>query len=923
MLADPGILPILHSEPGKASGIAVCWPNTSMTARSSIPRFLSACLLGLAASGFSFADTTQPFPENPAGWPEVSTQSKPWTRWWWLGSAVDKENLTRELEAFAKAGIGGVEICPIYGAVGAEDRFIDFLSPKWMEMLAHTTKEAKRLGLGVDMTTGTGWPFGGPMVGKDDASEGMQRIEAKAEGGKNLTLQWKDAELACLRAFPESGNPVDLKDKAKDHGIDWTPPDGTWTVSGIAVKRGIQNVKRAAPGGSGLVLDPYSKAAMNRYTAVFDKAFSEFDAPLPRARFHDSFEYYGADWSDGLLETFRQARGYDLQSQLPAFNGIGDPETIARVRADYRQTLGEMHHAYLSAWHDWAVEHGGITRNQAHGSPGNLLDHYAVSDIPETEIFRHVGEDQIPMLRFAASAANAKGRPLVSAETFTWLGEHFQVTPAQLKEAADFVFLGGVNHVFFHGIPYSPQDAPWPGWLFYASTHMGPNGGLWHDLPAFTGYLQRCQSILQSGKPDSEVLLYFPFADLIHDGAEKLPLFTIHNQNEWLHPTPFYQTAMEMWKKGITFDFVSDELLKQATVRDGAVVLGNNAFKVLVIPAAKKIPEETLREVARLQGSGGRIEFFCYDKPPVPDVPGFLNFEQRRGTAREMMRKNRFGYRLGKLKSILGYRHDVKSETMVRQGLRFVRRKHADGFHYFIVNRTGKEFSGSIKLATRFKSAVLLDPWRPDFHAVINSAEIPLRLAPSQSIVIRTFTSKSVDGPAWKVPAVSNETLTVTGPWKLEFLDGGPALPKPADLPHLASWTTLPDPLAKSFSGTARYSTSFETAEDLGSGLTLDLGKIAHTARVFLDGKLVGISWCPPHELDLSGPLAKGRHTLAIEVTNLAANRIAELDRRKVPWKLFHEINFVNIDYKPFDASAWPAMDSGLPGPVRLLIRKP
>ena len=67
------------------------------------------------------------------------------------------------------------------------------------------------------------------------------------------------------------------------------------------------------------------------------------------------------------------------------------------------------------------------------------------------------------MLQFASSAAHVTGKKLVSAETFTWLGEHFQVTPAQLKEAADFVWLGGVNHIFFHGIPYTPEDAAWPG----------------------------------------------------------------------------------------------------------------------------------------------------------------------------------------------------------------------------------------------------------------------------------------------------------------------------------------------------------------------------------------------------------------------------------------------------------------------------
>jgi hypothetical protein len=886
--------------------------------RKDLARALSAFLMLPALAD---ADSTRGFPGNPAGWPAATMQNKPWTRWWWLGSAVDKPNITRELEAFAKAGIGGVEICPIYGAVGAEDRFIDFLSPKWMEMLAHTTKEAKRLGLGVDMTTGTGWPFGGPMVGKDDSSQGMQRIMQAAPGGKPVSLTWKDADPRCLRAFSETGESIDLMEHVKDGRLEWTPPEGNWTLAGIAAKRGIQNVKRAAPGGSGSVLDPYSTAAMNHYTSAFDKAFAGFDAPWPRAQFHDSFEYYGADWSDGLLLHFRVARGYDLRSQLPAFNGKGDPEIITRVRADYRLTLSEMHHEYLSAWHEWAVKHGGITRNQAHGSPGNLLDHYAVSDIPETEIFRHVGEDQIPMLRFATSAAHAMGRPLVSAETFTWLGEHFQVTPAQLKEAADFVFLGGVNHVFFHGIPYSPDDAPWPGWLFYASTHMGPNGGLWHDLPAFTGYLQRCQSILQAGKPDSDVLLYFPFADIIHDGAEKLPLFTVHNQNEWLHPTPFYQTAMETWNQGITFDFVSDDLLKRATVRDGVILLGENEFKVLVIPAASRIPEETLREFARIRNSGGRIEFVCSDKPPVPDVPGFLNFEQRRSVCEKLRLENHFSYKSGDLKGVLTDRADIRSETMVRDGLRFVRRKHDGGYHYFIVNRSGKEFTGSIQLATRFKSAVLLDPWRPDFRAMVTSGEIPLRLAASQSLVIRTFTSESIDGPAWKIPSGSAETIPLPGPWKLEFLDGGPVPPQAAELATPASWTTLPDPAAKSLSGTARYSTSFDFPE--ASSITLDLGNVAHTARVFIDGKPVGISWCPPHELDLTGKIPPGRHTLAVEVTNLAANRIADLDRRKVPWKRFYEINFVNIDYKPFDASTWPAMDSGLPGPVRIWVRKP
>lgn len=875
------------------------------------PYPICAALALLTAAGVR----SQPLPLE---WPEPTAENKPWTRWWWLGSAVDKANLTRELEAFAKAGIGGVEICPIYGAMGAEDRFIPFLSPQWMEMLAHTTTEAERLGMRVDLTTGTGWPFGGPSVTTELASKGLQRIHARVEGGTPVSLKLPAGELQCLMAVPENGKPIDLTGHAARGRIEWTPPAGDWTITGISARSGIQKVKRAAPGAEGSVLDPFSPASMNAYLAGFEKAFAGFKAPMPRAQFHDSFEYYGADWTPGLLEAFRQNRGYDLRERLAEFNGKGDRETVARVRADYRETLGELHQSYLQAWRDWAKKHGGFTRNQAHGSPGNLLDHYAVAGIPETEIFRHVAEDQIPMLRFAASAAHSNGTHLVSSETFTWLGEHFQVTPESLKEAADFVFLGGVNHIVFHGIPYSPADAGWPGWLFYASTHMGPCGGLWRDLPAFYGYLRRCQSILQEGRPDSEVLIYFPFADTIHGGEEKLPLFTIHNQNQWLHSSPFHKAAMEMWDTGVTFDFASDAMLRRASVRDGAVILGTNEFKALVIPETRRMPLETMRQLERLASAGARIVFHSGNAEEL-DVPGLHDLGKRRAEINAI--RQRLAKASPDLSATLRESCGIIAEPMRAKGLRFVRRKWSGGHLYFIVNRSGKRFDGPITLARPFRSAAVLDPMHPDRKGLVHSREIPLGLAPNESIVIRTFDSHPVDGPSWTIPEETN-SITIVGPWNLEFIDGGPSLPRAAKLTRTDAWTTLDDPACKTFSGTARYSTTFVHDGKAGERAHIDLGKVAHTARVRLNGREAGISWSPPHILDVSSLLKTGENTLAIEVTNLAANRIADLDRRKVDWKRFHEINFVNIDYKPFDASNWATIESGLIGPVRLIRMK-
>jgi hypothetical protein len=283
-----------------------------------------------------------------------------------------------------------------------------------------------------------------------------------------------------------------------------------------AFSRLIQEARRLALSRlSSVSPKPFSTESMEEYLEHFSEAF-EGGKIGPRAHFHDSFEYYGAAWTPGVVDAFRKQHGYDLLDRVPEWFGARGEDVAARVRSDYRATLSDLHGRYLDAWNAWAKGGGSMTRNQAHGSPGNLLDHYAVSDIPETEIFRHVADDQIPMLQFAASAARTSGRKLTSAESFTWLDEHFQVTPGKLKEAAHFLFLGGVNHLIYQGVQYSPEDAGWPGWLFYASTHMGRNGGLWRDLPSFNGYLARCQSILQEGVPSVDALLYFPAADLLH-----------------------------------------------------------------------------------------------------------------------------------------------------------------------------------------------------------------------------------------------------------------------------------------------------------------------------------------------------------------------------------------------------------------------
>jgi hypothetical protein len=142
----------------------------------------------------------------------------------------------------------------------------------------------------------------------------------------------------------------------------------------------------------------------------------------------------------------------------------------------------------------------------------------------------------------------------------------------------------------------------------------------------------------------------------------------------------------------------------------------------------------------------------------------------------------------------------------------------------------------------------------------------------------------------------------------------------PAFIQHgFGSWTGQGGEWER-FAGTARYEFEFSLPAGVkADDWRLELGDVRETARVFVNGKQADLLWSLPIRTNIGAFLQPGKNTLALEVTNLAANRIRDLDRRKVEWKKFHEINFVNIFYQPFDATNWPLQPSGLLGPVQLV----
>jgi hypothetical protein len=848
-------------------------------------KHFSRLLLLLALAVSLHAASTQVAESSDLAWPQVTRENKPWTRWWWPGSGVDQASLTEQLGKIAAAGFGGVEITPIYGAKGYENRYIDFLSPKWMEMLEHTGREAQRLGLGVDMATGTGWPFGGPWITPADS---------------NTKLVLKDGKLV--------GEPT------------------------------RQMVKRAAPGDEGLVLDPYSPDALQRYLAPFDRAFANFPRGLIRSQFHDSFEYYNASWTPKFEETFRSMHGYDVQQFAAELMGTKplDRDTLARIKCDYRDTLAQLHLDYLHTWVQWSHDHGWLVRNQSHGAPGNLLDLYANADIAETEVFGstpfpipglrryddEVRHDQdLPeslVIRMASSAGHVAGHNLSSSETLTWLREHFKESPSYMKPEIDRLFCDGINHIFYHGTVFSPSDAPWPGWLFYAATQFNPNNPLWDDLAALNRYVARVQSVLQRGSPDNDILLYWPVED-VWDNPDGLMVQLAVHDTKWLTQQPVGKLAQQLIAKGYQFDYISDAQLQQTRVERGELVTPGAHYKVLVVPATRRMPVATLERISAMSDAGAKIVF---EKLPE-DVPGYGRLSERRITFRSTLEK--LATRAVVPVDVVSAFPNLDIPVQL-SGLRCIRRATKDGADYFLANLSQTPYDDRFYLWPGFgTNAVILDPLTGR-SGLAQRSEGPrgnyyayLQLAPGESLILRTFRGEIPSGVSlWKYSRTAGSGIALGGKWSLTFTKGGPVLPPALETTALKSWTDLGGDEVKRFAGTASYRLEFDAPDAKADDWLLDLGDVRETARVRLNGRDVATAWSLPFQLRVGEFLKPGRNVLEIEVTNLAANRIRDMDQRKVEWKIMREINFVNINYQPFDASQWALKPSGLLGPVTL-----
>ena len=797
-------------------------------------------------------------------------ETRPLTRWWWFGGNVDDRELVREIRAMKAAGFGGFELQPVYPlTVDGND---PYLSKPFLRHVSLANETARGLGMRMDVTLGSGWPFGGPHIGLDLASSRICLAQFPiADGATSIALPKLGPGERPIAAFV-GRDAASATPAAIDSGhVSFSEAHGQYLFLFVQTPTG-QQVKRPTVGADGLVLDHMSAAAVESHLqTIGNRLMTAFGDKPPYAVFSDSLEVYNADWTANLLVEFQKRRGYDLTSHLPAL--FFDLPDSGAIRHDWALTLSELTEAnYLKLVTAWAVAHKTRFRAQVYGFPPVALSSQRIVNLAEGE-----GADwrQFSTARWASSANHITGQPVTSAESWTWLhGAPFRATPLDIKAEADTLLLEGINQFVAHGWPYSPPGVAQPGWTFYAAAAMNDHNPWWPVMPDVTRYLQRMSFLLRQGRPVADVAILLPEDDALARATPGNASIT-----DQIGSQVTAGLTRQILDAGFAFDYIDAKSLE---------TLGTD-HKIVILPNISRLPPAAYRSIADFARKGGIV----IAVGQLPDRgPGFLQREQEADCVRDLSREL-FAAGTGK-----GHQtqEDALGQTLrtlavpdlggLTPGVGFVHRHLDGGDLYFVANTTNKTTTFTPTFAAGASAAQWWNPRDGAVHAW--SPDQPTTLAPYESRIFVFGDLLGVKSKTSQLRPYARRPLT--SGWTIKFEKG-----KPQPISMFKSWTDLA--AEAHFSGVATYARKLTLSRrDIAAGLTeLDFGVGAPTvapakslgtqallaapvreaAEVYVNGRRAGSVWTAPFALNLNGFLHPGVNRLEIRVANTAINVLA------------------------------------------------
>jgi hypothetical protein len=896
----------------------------------------TAIFLGVVLVAPAAAQTDSLAPVR-AGFATPPDDARPMMRWWWFGPAVEKTELARELRTMKAGGIGGAEIQPVY-ALELDDpangfRNLPYLSKDFLDMVGFSARTAHDLGMRLNLTLGSGWPYGGSYVPVTDAAGRLRivivTVPPDATSLPIPSIRYGEKLIATfLAAGTSSQYDADHAQQLDATGTyRLTLPGG---ISGPHVvlffisSRTGQQVKRAAVGAEGFVLDHFSmEAIQNHLKTVADPLIAACGDNLPYSVFSDSLEVYESDWTPNFLDEFRTRRGYDLTPHLPELVAETVPEA-ADLRYDWGRTLAELiDEHYLAPLNTWAREHHTKFRSQSYGQPAVRLSSNALVDLPEGEGSQWHGP--FSFTRWATSASHVYGRPITSSETWTWLhSPSFRATPLDMKAEADTFFLQGINQLVGHGWPYSPPSAGDPGWAFYAAAVFNDHNPWWIVMPDVTSYLARVSYLLRQGEPANDIAVLLPEEDA--QARFRPGHVSVTDELRSLLGPDLVPAILDA---GYNFDFIDSAAIDHEGIH----------YPVLVMPGVERLPLATYRRIEEYARGGGMVIAL---KSLPSRAPGFADGPRDSAAVAQISQelfaagaKNaKLVARPAELAAAIGAA--LKPDVTIIPAtptVGFIHRKLPNADIYFVANTDNQSHVLVVNFRVKRGAAERWDPFTGQTGFAGPSTTQILTLAPYQSEVV--VFSDHLGRPTETPSAIPFDPIDLTHDWKVTFDKSGAM----EAMPSLESWTAIEG--EKYYSGTATYERAVEIPDDVAKAgsVYLDFGDgtpvareqlhqagtrtwydppVREAALVYVNGKLAGPVWHPPYRLDVAPMLHAGANTLKIVVANTAIN---ELAGRAAP-----DYRLLNLRYgekfTPQDMDHLEPLPSGILGSLRLVCEQ-
>ncbi len=785
-------------------------------------------------------------------------------------------------------------------------------------------------------------PSGSPM-------HGHRITELVLASGARVNEFEKRAGFANARDFYAISDPkvapqfivaqsdvIELTGKMKPDGtLDWTPPEGTWIVLRIGYSLTGHENGPAPAEATGLEVDKLNKDYVKNYVDGYLKMYADTVGPENIGRngisylLTDSIEVGPQNWTDRMLDEFRERRGYDARPWLPALTGviIKSAADTDRFLWDLRRTISQLiaenHYGEISdELHAHGMHYYGEALEYHRPSLGDDMEMRSKTDVPMGAMWTWAGNpgpdlDYIADLRGAASVAHIYGQNLVGAESMTSRGPAWSFSPNTLKQVADLEFALGVNRFEIHESAHQPVAGMAPGLT------LGPYG-LWfnrndtwaEEAEPWVTYLARCSYLLQQGRFNADVAYFY---------GEEGPL-----------------TAVFGWKpisdapNGYGFDFVnSDVILHQLSVKDGRLTAPSGAsYRILYLGGrSQRMTLPVLRQIEGFAEQGAAIVGNRpTDSPSLSDDE--MEFQRIADKLWGSSPAPSTSHKVGKgsvytgmtpnvVLAALNFPRDFETtKPEADTSVMLLHRKLADADIYFVDNRNDRVENLDATFRIDGKAPELWDPaigaTQPaSYRIVAGRTTVPLHLDPYGTTFVvfrRPAATASRQVPEPKETEVSELNSALNRDWAVSFQPERGA-PETAPFDHLTSWSDSANAGIKYFSGTATYSKTIEvpaSAFAVGVHQWLDLSDVKDIADVAVNGKELGILWKTPFKIDVTSSLKPGSNQIVIQVTNLWVNRMIGDQQPSAQKK------YAFADFTPYKTDS-PLLPSGLLGPVRLL----